>query len=163
MAHSVHFVDNTFVCNVTTTATKMQLLGGDEAAVQLEIIDLQQNTALQHGQNDCTPTEFWVKCSWRTVSWKCQVLQDCADYVRKHMCAKLDFQPCHAWLMIVNIVSKLTYTLSIRRETPWLMNTWKIYWGQQSLSISLRSKEMLQHSRVEFLTDILWQNSSNIS
>ena len=46
-------------------------------------------------------------------------------------------------------------TLSLRRETPWLMNTWKIYWGQQSLSISLRSKESLQHSRVKFLTDIL--------
>jgi len=24
-------------------------------------IDLQQNTALQHRQNDCTPTEFWMR------------------------------------------------------------------------------------------------------
>jgi len=34
------------------------------------------------------------------------------------------------------------------RQVPYLLN-------QQSLSISLRSKELLQHSRVKFLTNIL--------
>ena len=38
----------------------MQLLGGDEGAVQLEIIEMQHNMALHDKYKDTPPTEFWM-------------------------------------------------------------------------------------------------------
>ena len=50
------FVDNLFECDVCLTASKMTLFGGDEGAVQLEIITLQHNTALRSKLKDTTST-----------------------------------------------------------------------------------------------------------
>lgn len=55
------FVDNPFDCDVSVTASKMKLLGGDEGTVQLEIITLQHNTALRSKLKDATSTDFWMK------------------------------------------------------------------------------------------------------
>ena len=136
----LHFVDNPFVCDITTTAIKMQLLGGDEAAVQLEIIDLQHNTALQHRQNDCTPTEFWMKY---VPGGQFPEIVTCC---KKVLTMFGSTYVCEAGFSAMNNIKS-------KKRNSLTDNTWKTG-GQQSLSISLRSKESLQHSRVKFLIDI---------
>lgn len=56
----VHFVENPFTCDIANVATQMQLLGGDEGPVQLEIIEIQHNMTLNDKHKDTTPTEFWM-------------------------------------------------------------------------------------------------------
>jgi hypothetical protein len=81
------FVENPFECDVCTVATGMQLLGGDEGAVQLEIIELQHNTALRSKHKDTPPTEFWMSY---VSSTEFQHISKCCkktiDNVWEHLC-----------------------------------------------------------------------------
>jgi len=60
------FVENPFASesDPVDMASSLKLLGGDEAALQLEIINLQHNNALKSTHKDSpesTPTNFWMK------------------------------------------------------------------------------------------------------
>jgi len=60
------FVENPFASDSDPVdmASRMKLLGGNEAALQLKIIQLQHNNALKSMQKDSpesTPTNFWMK------------------------------------------------------------------------------------------------------
>jgi len=60
------FVENPFASesDVVDTASSVKLLGSDEAALQLEIINLQHNIALRSMHKDSpesTLTNFWMK------------------------------------------------------------------------------------------------------
>ena len=59
----VLFLDNPFTRDVSISvmAANMQILWGDEGAVQLKIIEMQHNMALWDKRKDTTPTEFWMK------------------------------------------------------------------------------------------------------
>ena len=56
------FVENPFACDISDIATKTQLLGGDEGAVELEIIEMQRNMALRDKHKDKLPIKFWMTC-----------------------------------------------------------------------------------------------------
>lgn len=56
----LRFVENPFTCDISIVATNMQLLGGDEGAIQLEIIEIQHNMALREKHKDTLSTEFWM-------------------------------------------------------------------------------------------------------
>jgi len=45
-------VDSPFACDVTVTTSNMKLLGGDESALQLEMLSLQHSSALRSKHND---------------------------------------------------------------------------------------------------------------
>ena len=56
----VLFVDNPFTSDVSVSimAANMHILGGDEGALQLEIIEMQHNMALEDKRKDTMPKEF---------------------------------------------------------------------------------------------------------
>ena len=54
------FVENPFTSDVSNIASKMTILGADEGAVQLEIIEIQHNTPLRDKHTNSSPTEFWM-------------------------------------------------------------------------------------------------------
>src|SRR6218665_1897661 len=60
MGPLLHFVENPFTSDTSNVATNMKLLGGEEGAVQLEIIELQHNIALHDKHKDTQPIEFWM-------------------------------------------------------------------------------------------------------
>ena len=88
------FVENPFPCDISDIATKMQLLGGDEGAIQLEIIEMQHNMALRDKHKITPPIEFWMTFVFLLLSlhtWNCckKIL---TMYGSIYVYMKLDFQ-----------------------------------------------------------------------
>jgi len=54
------FVENPFTSDLTVVSNKMQSLGGDLGAVQLEIIEMQHNMTLREKHRDTPTIEFWM-------------------------------------------------------------------------------------------------------